>query len=141
MAFSLAIHAPLNFVFTQCGSILDDHVLRIHLLNLQAHINGMETVRELIDARTIRKADRATIKGMVELAGLDRAVTAGSDQTIAIITDDPLGRKIADLYANALADNKKAIGFFTDVLPALYWLGYGKPEVARLQGFMRRHRA
>lgn len=140
MAFSLSINEPLNFVFTQCGYVLDDHAFRIHLLNFQAQINKMRTVRELIDTRTIRKADGATVQGLIELADLDRSGTADREEYLAVVVDNPLIREIANLYTNAVADKKKAIGFFHDILPALYWLGYKKSEVGRLRRFIHHNR-
>jgi len=140
MAFSRKIYSDFNFVYTQCHGVLDDASLRIHLLSFSLDVEGMRAIKEVADLRGINKADKGTVRGLIDLAELDRKQSTGRDELLAIIADQPLISEMARLYSGLLKDSKEDIGIFTEVNDALFWLGYIEKEVDVLRKFIKKHR-
>jgi hypothetical protein len=82
MAFSRHLYPKYDFVFTQCHGVVDDNRLRIHFLGFRIDAGGMGTIKELADARGIEKADKTTVSGLIELAGLDKKQSAGQEKFV-----------------------------------------------------------
>jgi len=141
MAFIRKVYSDLDFVYTQCHGVLDDSSLRIHLLSFNIEVKGMKTIKEVADLRGIKKADRGTVRGLIELADLDRKQSAGRDELLAIIVNEPLISEMARLYSDLLKNSKADIAVFMEVTDALSWFGYSEQEMAVLRGFIKKHRA
>ena len=82
----------------------------------------MTVIRELADTRGIERTDKATVKGLVELAGLDKKHSAERQEFLAILVSDELIHEIARLYAGSVKSGKKDIAIFFDAKDALTWL-------------------
>jgi hypothetical protein len=115
--------------------------LWIHLLSFKIETQGMTTIRELADARGVERVNKATVKGLVELSGMDRENSAGRQERLAIVVADPLIHKMATLYGQAIKTADHDVSVFEDVDEALSWLGYTAPEVVQLRRFIKKHRA
>ena len=140
MAFSRHFFRVYNFAYTQCFGIVDDSSLRIHLLSFQIESQGMKVIRELADTRGIERADKATVKGLVELTELDKKHTAEREELLAILVSDALILEMAQLYARSVKSGNKDIGIFQDVNEALTWLQYSEKEAGKIRQFISRHR-
>lgn len=140
MAFSRHFYRQHDFAFTQCYGVIDDNSLRIHLLSFGIEAQGMTTIRELADVRGIGKANKATVRGLVELSQLDKIRSAGRKEYLAIVVSKPLIYEMSRLYADSVRASKQDIGIFHKPSHALSWLGYDGPEVDQLYRFMNRNR-
>jgi len=140
VAFSRHFFRAYNFAYTQCFGVVDDSSLRIHLLSFQIESRGMTVIRELADTRAIERADKATVKGLVELTDLDKKQSAERKEFLAILVSDVLIHEIAQLYARSVKSGKKDIGIFRDIEEALAWLQYSDKEAGKIRNFISRHR-
>jgi hypothetical protein len=141
MGFTRHFFPEYNFAFTQCYGVIDDNTLRIHILSYNIEAKGMRKVRELADARSLEKADKVSVQGLVRLSDLNAERKAGKGGLLAIVVATPFIYEMARVYATSIKANKKDIGIFYDVNEALSWLGYNGQESDKLLKFMNRHRA
>ena len=100
----------------------------------------MTTIRELVDTRAIVRADKATVKGLIELTGMDKNRLTERQEFLAILVSDPLIYEMARLYACSVKTVKQAVAIFHTVNDALVWLGYAKKEVGTLRKFINKNR-
>jgi len=100
----------------------------------------MTIIRELADTRGIERADKATVKGLVEMTALDQKRSAERQEFLAILVSDALIHEIAQLYAHSVESGKKDIAIFHDVNEALAWLQYDEKEAGKIRKFIGRHR-
>jgi hypothetical protein len=140
MAFSRHVYPELDFIFTQCVGVVDDNNLRIHLLSFEMDARGMKTIKELADIRGIKKADNATVRGLIDMADLDRKQSVGREECLAIVATMPLIHEMARMYTDLLKDSKNETSIFSNVDDALSWLGYNSQDVNVLRKFMNKHR-
>jgi hypothetical protein len=141
MAITRHFNPSYNFVFTQCTGMVDDNDLRIHILSFQVESRGLTFVRELLDFRHLRKADKLTLQGVIEISELERQRSEDRDFRLALIVNQPLFAQIAQIYAQIISTkNLKTRIFHEDIDGALSWLGYEISRRKQLKNFIRKHR-
>jgi len=129
-----------NFAYSQCVGSIDDQDLRIHVLNFQVESRGLGYVREILDFRGLMEADQLTVQGMIEITDLERKRSRDRDFRLAILTNRPLFKQIAHLYAQVIrTENLITRVFDDDVDAALTWLGYDRQTAVMLNRFMVDH--
>lgn len=130
-----------HFAYSQCVGSMDDQDLRIHVLSFQMESKEMPCVREVLDFRQLRRVDKLTVQGMIEICDLERERSVDRDFRLAIIAVQPLIEQIANIYAQVIrTDNLKVKIFHGDMDDALGWLGYDRPLMLRLNRFMDKRR-
>jgi len=140
MPITRHIQRPYNFAYSQCIDSIGDQDLRIHVLNFQIESRGLAFVREILDFRCLTEADELTVQGMIEITDMERKRSPDRDFRLAILTNQPLFKQIARLYAQVIAtENLIPRVFDDDVDEALTWLGYDRKAATVLQRFMGDH--
>ena len=130
-----------NFAYTQCVGSIDDHDLRIHVLSFQMESKELTYVREVLDFRQLRKTDKLTVQGMIEISQLERERSQDRDFRLAIITSHPLFKQIAGIYAQVISTQNLRVKVFSDEIDkALTWLEYDRLRMEKLNRFMSNRR-
>ena len=141
MAITRHFQRQHNFAYSQCVGSINDQDLRIHVLNFQVESKGLVYVREILDFRGLTEADRLTVQGMIEITELERSRSPDRDFRLAILTNHPLYKQIAQVYSHVIqSPNLIARVFDADEDQALAWLGYDDKESMKLRGFMQSQR-
>ena len=142
MAFRFSFYPEYEFAYTQCYGVIDDRSMHIHLVhyNLEAEALQMTTIRELADTRSITRVNKATVKGFIELAGLDMDKSADRREYLAVLADDALIEQMARLYGDAIKSGKEGVAIFQDANEALTWLGYTRRQIPILRKFIHKNR-
>ena len=141
MSITRHFYTAHHFAYSQCVGSMDDQDLRIHVLSFQMESKGMPYVREVLDFRQLRRVDKLTVQGMIEICDLERERSEDRDFRLAIVVSQPLIEQIALIYAQVIrTDNLKVKVFDGDVEDALAWLGYDRPLRRQLNSFMDNHR-
>ena len=137
MAHMRYLYPRLNFILTHCSGIVDDHSLLAHMLNLEIQSHRFKSVRELVDLRKLRYADRLTVFGLMRTAEAHKDFFRGKDFSSAVVVDSPLAKTIIELYAWLVSNETIRINIFmNDVDGALKWLGYGNNNLKTLKDFI-----
>ena len=137
MSISRHFYRPHNFAYSQCVDSIGDRDLHIHVLNFQVESRGLVYVREILDFRLLADADQLTVQGMIEISDLERKRSQDRDFRLAILTNQPLFKQIARLYAQVIGTtNLMTRVFDDDIEAALAWLGYDRKTSDVLKRFM-----
>ena len=141
MTITRHFYRPYNFAYSQCVGSIGDQDLRIHILNFQVESRGLAYVREILDFRRLVEADGLTVQGMIEITDLERKRSQDRDFRLAMLTNQPLFKQIARLYAQVIGTANLIPRIFDDdVDEALSWLGYDRKTATLLHRFMDDHR-
>ena len=102
---------------------------------------GLNYVREVLDFRSLKKAARLTVQGLIEISELERERSKDRDFRLAIMTNRPLFKKIGRIYAQVIATRNLRVKVYDDQIDeALTWLGYDGPRSRQLFFFIGLHR-
>lgn len=130
-----------NFAYSQCIGSIDDHDLHIHVLSFQVESRGLNYVREVLDFRSLKKAARLTVQGLIEISELERKRSEDRDFRLAIMTNRPLFKKIGRIYAQVIATRNLRVKVYDDQMDeALAWLGYDGPRSRQIFSFISLYR-
>ena len=141
MTITRHFHKAYNFAYSQCVGSIDDHDLRIHVLSFQVESKELTYVREVLDFRQLRKADKLTVQGMIEISQLERERSQDRDFRLAIITNQPLFKQIARIYGQVISTQNLKVRVFSDEIDkALTWLEYDRLRMEQLNRYMGKHR-
>ena len=126
-----------NFAYSRCTGNIDDHDLHVHVLSFQVESKGLAFVREVLDFRRLKKADRLTVQGMIEISDLERERSEDRDFRLAILTRHSLFRQIGRIYALVIETANLRVKVFDDQIDqALTWLGYDAPRAMQISRFI-----
>jgi hypothetical protein len=140
MSFKRHIYEKLNFVLSEAAGAIDDNDYHVHVLSFQVESKKMTYVRELLDFRYVRNADKITVNGLIRAAALERERSEDRDFLLAILVNTELLGQFAEVFARIIAkSNLKAKVFSDEVDGALSWLGYDSTDTEKLKRFIGKH--
>jgi len=140
MAYTMNILSELNFSYTQVAGSLDDKDLHLLVLAFQIESKGLKYVREILDLRQTQDVSGLTVEGLVRLSELERKRSPDRDARMAILTNDPIIRRVAEAYAYVnTRGNFTVTCIDNDVDGALDWLGYDSVDKNRVKLFVAKH--
>ena len=126
-----------NFAYSRCTGNIDDHDLHVHVLSFQVESKGLAFVREILDFRKLKKADRLTVQGMIAISDLERERSEDRDFRLAILTKNSLFRQIGRIYALVIETANLRVKVFDDQIDqAIMWLGYDAPRAEQISRFI-----
>ena len=109
--------------------VLDDEALPIHLMSLSNERKAFSYIREFVDDRYLRNANKITDSGLVQNAKVFRNLFSQIEISSAVLINAPEDRKPTEIYLQLFASPKMNIKVLEkDIVEPLYRLGYGKND-------------